>query len=141
METSTMGQRPTSIRSIRRSGAVAKKKPSKFGNKKVEYDGYKFDSKRECDRYKELRALRDQGKIKDLTLQPKFWLKCGGKDILIKSERYPNGRRASYRADFAFVDDRGAEHVEDVKGFDTSGSRLRRAIVEAEYGVRVEIVR
>lgn len=117
------------------------RKPSKFGNKKVQHDGYKFDSIRECDRYKELKALSDQGKIKDLTLQPKFWLKCGGKDILIKSERYPNGRRASYRADFKFVDDRGVEHVEDVKGFDTSGSRLRRAIVEAEYGVRVEIVR
>ena len=120
---------------------MGKRKQAKFGNARTEFDGYKFDSLRECARYKELKALSKQGKISKLMLQPKFWLKCGGKDILIKSERYPNGRRASYRADFEFIDDLGVKHVEDVKGFDTSGSRLRRAIVEAEYGVRVEIVR
>jgi len=120
---------------------VGKRKSPKYSNRKVEFDGHKFDSKRECERYKELKALEKNGKITELELQPKFWLRCGNKDILIKSDRYPNGRRASYRADFSFIDDRGDEHVEDVKGFDTSGSRLRRAIVEAEYGIRVEIVR
>lgn len=136
-----MGKRPASIQSLRRSGEVGRKKPAKYANKKVKYDGHTFDSIREYERYCELKALDDQGKITGLKLQPKFWLRCGGKDILIRSERYPNGRRASYTADFQFTDDRGVEHVEDVKGFDTSGSRLRRAIVEAEYGVRVEIVR
>ena len=120
---------------------MGRKKQAKFGNTRTEFDGHKFDSKRECDRYKELKLLEKAGSISLLCLQPKFWLKCGGKDILIKSDRYPNGRRASYRADFEFIDDKGERHVEDVKGFDTSGSRLRRAIVEAEYGVRVEIVR
>jgi hypothetical protein len=120
---------------------VGKRKSTKYSNTRVEYDGHKFDSKRECARYKELKLLEKAGSISLLCLQPKFWLKCGGKDILIKSDRYPNGRRASYRADFEFIDDLGVRHVEDVKGFDTSGSRLRRAIVEAEYGVRVEIVR
>lgn len=113
----------------------------KYRNKKVEHDGHKFDSIRECDRYKELKLLSDQGKITSLELQPKFWLKCGGKDVLMRSDRYPNGRRCSYRADFSFIDDRGDKHVEDVKGMDTNVSRLRRAMVEAEYGVRVEIVR
>lgn len=120
---------------------MGKRKQTKYSSRKVEYDGHKFDSQRECERYKELKALERKGKITCLELQPKFWLRCGNKDILIRSERYPNGRKASYRADFSFVDDQGVEHVEDVKGFDTSGSRLRRAIVEAEYGVRVEIVR
>ena len=120
---------------------MGEREPAKFRNKKVEYDGHKFDSLRECDRYKELKMLADQGKITELALQPKFWLKCGGKDVKIRSKRYPNGRRASYRADFEFIDDRGEKHVEDVKGMDTNVSRLRRAMVEAEYGVRVEIVR
>lgn len=117
------------------------KKSAKYRNKKVEYDGHKFDSYRECERYKELTALERNGKITELELQPKFWLKCGGKDVLMRSDRYPNGRRCSYRADFSFIDDRGERHVEDVKGMDTNVSRLRRAMVEAEYGVRVEIVR
>lgn len=77
-----------------------------------------------------------------MKLQPKFPLYIGDNPILIRSERYPNGRKASYRADFVYQDhDRNERVVEDVKGVDTSESRLRRAIVEAQYGVRVEIVR
>lgn len=117
------------------------KSVAKYKNKKVVLDGHRFDSKREAERYVELKALEDQGKIINLTLQPKYWLKCGDKDIKIRSGRYPNGRRASYTADFSFTDDQGVEHVEDVKGIDTNVSRLRRAIVEAQYGVRVTVVR
>ena len=35
----------------------------------------------------------------------------------------------------------GETYVEDVKGVDTTASRLRRAVVEAEYGIRIVIVR
>lgn len=116
-------------------------KVAKYRNKRVEFDGHKFDSIREYERYCELKALQKAGKIRNLTLQPKFWLKCGDRDIKIRSERYPNGRRASYTADFEYYDDRGDRQVEDVKGMDTNASKLRRAIVEAQYGVRVTIVR
>ena len=30
---------------------------NKYNNKKVEYDGYRFDSIKECTRYKQLRLL------------------------------------------------------------------------------------
>jgi hypothetical protein len=120
---------------------VGDNKPAKYRNRKVIADGHKFDSVREHDRYVELKALRDNGKITGLELQPKYWLKSGKNDIKIRSERYPNGRRTSYTADFVYIDDRGVTHVEDVKGMDTNVSRLRRAIVEAQYGIRVEIVR
>jgi len=136
-----MGKRPASVQHLRRGSTVGRKASPKYRNKKVEFDGHRFDSIRECERYKELTALERNGKIAELELQPKFWLKCGGKDVLMRSDRYPNGRRCSYRADFSFIDDRGERHVEDVKGMDTNVSRLRRAMVEAEYGVRVEIVR
>ena len=135
-----MGKRPTTLRHLLDGRSVGKKKP-KYRNRKVSYDGYIFDSIRERDRYVELRALCDQEKIKDLKMQPKFWLKCGGISVRIKSKGYPNGRRASYTADFAYEDTLGTLHVEDVKGMDTSESRLRRAMVEAEYGISIEIVR
>lgn len=136
-----MGKRPTSIQSLRRGSEVGDDKPAKYRNRKVIADGHKFDSVREHDRYVELKLLANQGKITELKLQPKFWLKCGKNDIKIRSGRYPNGRRTSYKADFEYIDDRGVTHVEDVKGMDTNVSRLRRAIVEAQYGIRVEIVR
>ena len=118
------------------------KRVAKYGNRKVQHGGYKFDSVRECDRYKELCLLQEAGEITLLEVQPKFPLRCGDEDIRIRSDRYPNGRRSSYYADFAYRDERTGERVvEDVKGWDTAVSRLKRAIVEAQYGVQVTIVR
>ena len=136
-----MGKRPTSVQSLRRGSEVGRNKPAKYKNRKVIADGHKFDSVREHDRYVDLKLLEGQGKITELELQPKYWLKSGKNDIKIRSDRYPNGRRTSYTADFRYVDDLGITHVEDVKGMDTNVSRLRRAIVEAQSGIRVEIVR
>lgn len=117
-------------------------KVAKYKNKRVQYDGYKFDSIRECERYKELCLLQDAGEITVLEVQPKFPLRCGDTEIKIRSGRYPNGRRVSYYADFSYRDERtGKRVVEDVKGQDTPVSRLKRAIVEAQYGVPVTIVR
>lgn len=59
--------------------------------------------------------------------------------MLLKSEGYPNGRRVTYRADFAYVED-GVRVVEDVKGTDTRVSALKRAVLEAEYGIVVRVV-
>ncbi len=113
----------------------------KYANSPTYVDGILFDSLAESNRYRELLLLRRAGEISELVLQPKFWLKCGGKDVLIRSEGYPNGRRASYRADFQYLDHATSTTiVEDVKGMDTSESRLRRAMVEAEYGVRVVVI-
>lgn len=121
---------------------MGRKKPAKYHNEKVSYDGYTFDSRAELRRYNELKLLEGAGKIGELTVQPKFPLKCGEFDIKIRSDRYKNGRKVSYFADFSYNDYEKAERiVEDVKGFDTAVSRLKRAIVEAQYGVRVVIVR
>ena len=74
-------------------------------------------------------------------MQPKFPLRCGDTPIKIRSGRYPNGRQVNYYGDFAYRDKAGKRRVEDVKGADTPISRLKRAMVEAQYGVQVEIVR
>lgn len=80
------------------------------------------------------------GAIAGLELQPKFELTCGGRPVLLKSEGYPNGRRVTYRADFAYIED-GARVVEDVKGKDTRLSALKRAVLEAETGIQVRLVK
>lgn len=49
-------------------------KPSKYKNKKCEYDGIVFDSKKEMLRYCELLELQKQGKIKELEYHKVFEL-------------------------------------------------------------------
>lgn len=50
------------------------KKPSKYKNKKCEYNGILFDSKNEMERYCELLELQNQGKIKELEYHKVFEL-------------------------------------------------------------------
>ena len=45
------------------------KKGRKYGNRKVQIDGYTFDSVKEGNRYIELSYLLAPGEIKDLELQ------------------------------------------------------------------------
>jgi hypothetical protein len=49
-------------------------KKHKYGAKRTEVMGIKFDSKKEANRYLELKMLARAGKIRDLKLQPKFLL-------------------------------------------------------------------
>ena len=52
------------------------KKSSKYGNKKIEYNGEVFDSKKEYKRWCELKLLERAGKISDLKRQVKYVLMC-----------------------------------------------------------------
>lgn len=108
---------------------------NKFGAKKTVLDGITFDSAKEASRYRDLRTLERAGIISHLERQPKFELAIGDRPILIRSARYPNGRKASVRFDFAYWD--GARRViEDVKGGKatrTEAYALRKAIVEAMH--------
>ncbi len=47
-------------------GRIVLSKPSKYRNKKCEYDGHKFDSQKERDRYIVLKAMEKAGKIHNL---------------------------------------------------------------------------
>ena len=49
-------------------------KGNKYGNKKVEYNGLKFDSKKEKDRYIFLKEQERIGNIQDLQLQVRYEL-------------------------------------------------------------------
>lgn len=76
---------------------------SKYKNKKVLFDGIEFDSKKECNRYIDLKLLERQGLIKDLRRQVRFELQPSYK----KNDK--TIRPIYYIADFTYC--RGREDV------------------------------
>lgn len=99
---------------------------NKYRNVKVVYDGIKFDSKREANRYAELKMLEKAGQIKNLRLQVKFEI-CPKKN--------GNHRARYYIADFTY-EENGQKICEDVKSWITrknSVYSLKKALVLANY--------
>lgn len=97
-------------------------------------DGIRFASKAEARRYQELKMLEKEGKVRNLTLQPKYPLVFtpgAGRDAV---------KVGDYIADFWYMAvDRGVERavIEDVKGMKTPVYRLKKKLVEAIYGVTI----
>lgn len=110
---------------------------SKYGNRKVEYDGLTFDSKAERDRYIELAMLERVGAIQDLALQVPFVI-CKGKRW--RSENGRKHRDLVYKADFVYFID-GEKVVEDVKGFKTKEYRIKKELMKELYDVEIREVR
>lgn len=92
-------------------------------------DGVRFASKKEGNRYLELKQLTQAGVISDLELQPKF--SCVVNDHLV----------CNYIADFRYKENGGGQVVEDVKGYKKGGAyahyRTKVKLVKALYGVEV----
>lgn len=117
----------------------------KYGNKKCSYDGMTFDSKRERDRYCELRLMQMAGKISDLRCQVPF--------RLIPEQRLSDtlgprgGRRrgrviekaCDYVADFVYQED-GRTVVEDAKGHRTRDYIIKRKLMLWVHGIRIQEV-
>ncbi len=96
-----------------------------------------FDSIREFERFQELHLMERAGAIKNLVHQHRMPLTVGGKKLLSKKKR-----QLAYVVDFKYWDcENGGTKYEDVKGFDTPVSMLKIAIIEAELGITVDIVR
>lgn len=109
---------------------------TKYNNKKIIVDGQKFDSKKEANRYKELRLLEKAGAIKDLRMQVKFTLIPAQRDE-VTGEVIE--RECSYKADFVYEED-GKTVVEDVKGFRTKEYVVKRKLMLWRYGIRIREV-
>ncbi len=83
---------------------------NKYSNKKVILDDIKFDSKKESNRYMELKILEKSGLIKELELQKTFELQPSFKK---NGKTY---RKITYKADFYYFDTHlGRYVVEDIK--------------------------
>lgn len=112
-------------------------KRPKYGNKKVEFNGIKFDSVKESKRYQGLQVMEVMGEIHDLELQPKF--------ELIKSVKFADTDRAKpairYFADFAYTDTlTGKRIIEDVKSKITRESpvyRMKKHMMLAIHGIEI----
>lgn len=99
---------------------------NKYRNVKCVYDGLKFDSKKEAQRYAELKLLEKCGAIRNLKTQVKF---C----IVPKTEK--NRRARFYIADFVYTE-KGVQTIEDVKSPITRRNpvySLKKALVLVNY--------
>lgn len=99
---------------------------SKYNSKRVEYDGIKFHSQKECYRYKVLKMLNENGEIWDLKLQVKFELKVNNELI------------EKYIADFTYFDKQGNYVVEDTKGFKTADYKRKRKWMKNVLGIEIK---
>lgn len=90
-----------------------------------------FDSRREENRFRELKLLEIAGKIEDLRTQVEY--------ILIPSQYVDKKcveRACKYKADFVYKED-GKLVVEDCKGFRTKDYIIKRKLMLKEYGIRI----
>lgn len=119
----------------------------KYNASKNEYNGIKFDSKKECNRYKELLERQEKGEISDLRLQVKYVLipaqrhestyNSRGKEIKGKLKE----RECTYIADFEYLEN-GEKVVEDVKGYRYGQAYalyvIKRKLMLYQYGISIK---
>lgn len=111
---------------------------NKYNAQRVKVDGITFDSKKEAQRYSELKLLERCGAISDLELQVEYKLipsqKINGKVV---------ERAVKYIADFRYKE-KGETVVEDVKGYKKGGAykvfAIKRKLMLERYGIRVREV-
>ena len=102
----------------------------KFNAKPQIVDGFRFASTAEANRYRELLILGRSGVLDNLELQPRFPLLMNGQRV------------GEYRADFSYIErPSGVLVVEDVKGMVTPVYRLKKKLVEAQYGITIREIR
>ena len=113
---------------------------SKYNNRRGEYydplsrKPMKFDSQKEYEFYLILTDMLKKGEISDLelqkviTIQPAFVDATGVKH-----------RAITYKADFVYKDQRGAEHIVDCKGMRTEVYKIKKKLL-AHQGIIIEEV-
>ena len=115
-----------------RLGLDVRIKRSKYGAVKQTVDGERFDSCREARRWQELRMLERIGEIGNLQRQPQYLITHEGVVVAVMTLDFRYTRCGTR----AWV-------VEDVKGGNATKTqvyRLRKVLVENQYGVRIEEV-
>lgn len=96
----------------------------KYGNKKVMFDGHKFDSKMEADYYRYLSILKFKGEIKDFETHPKFILQKG---FVYKGKKISE---ITYTSDFKVFYNDGTVGIIDVKGSKTNEFKIKEKMLK-----------
>lgn len=116
--------------------ALRPKRGNKYGARKTEVDGKKFDSQKEANRYLVLKAQEEAGEISDLILQYEIMLQAG---FVYRGEKVQPIR---YTCDFCYVKD-GKKIFEDVKSRATSRTadfRIRWRLLQGLFRDADDIV-
>ena len=95
-----------------------------------------FDSKMEYARFKELKFQEKTGEIWSLERQPAYPITIKGKHICNVELDYQYKTKVFGEGHVKVI-----KVIEDVKGCDNTLSRLKRRLVEAQYGIRVHLTR
>ncbi len=119
-----------SAKEARRLGIEDKSTKGKYKSIKVEVDGITFDSRKEANRYAELRLMEKAGEITNLELQPEFLLQEGFRD---KARAWH--RAIKYKADFRYQEKGGGVVVEDVKGMRTEVYKIKKKLLLATHDI------
>jgi hypothetical protein len=108
----------------------------KYHARKTKVRGIRFDSKKEAERFLELKMLERGGVIRNLERQVHF--------TLIDAHRRKDGtleRRCEYVADFVYEEENGEKVVEDVKGCRKGCAYqlfvLKRKLMLDRYGIEI----
>ena len=115
--------------------ARSRTKRPKYGNSKIEFQGMKFDSKKELKRYLELKDFEQRGLIHDLELQVSFEL---APSVRLKGE--PRAKPAlRYVADFVYILN-SEKVIEDVKSAITrkdSVYRIKKHLMKSVHNIDI----
>ncbi len=103
-------------------------KRTKYGNQKCVYQGMKFDSKLELQRWQFLNDCLKKGKIKELKRQQRIQVILG------------RNRVCDYIADFSYEINNKTIY-EDVKGVVTAIFRLKAKLIKVIYDIDIKIVK
>lgn len=110
---------------VRKKNRIPAKRRNKYGNTKVLIDGITFQSKKEGNRYIDLKLLQDCGEISELVLQKPYKLIIN--DFLI----------CTYKADFVYKEKDGTTVVEDAKGMKTQVYKLKKKLMKAIHNIDI----
>lgn len=105
---------------------------NKYRAHKTVIDGIEFDSRKEANRYSELKLLERAKEISSLEMQKRYELipsQYDGKKCLERS--------VNYIADFVY-DDHGKTIVEDTKGVKTKDYIIKRKLMLQVHGIRIK---
>lgn len=125
---------------------------TKYNAQKATIDGITFDSRKEANRYLELKLLERGGVISDLRLQVEFELipnqyatekRYGKNGKPLKDKQVLLERKCCYLADFVYTDNETKEMVvEDTKSpiTRTPEYRIKKKLMLYRYGIRIKEV-
>lgn len=99
---------------------------SKYKAKRTTVDGISFASRKEAQRYIELKLMERAGSISDLQLQVPY--------VLLPKTSH--GRAVKYIADFVY-NEGGRQVVEDVKGYKTDVYKLKKRMMQELLGIEI----